>query len=285
MTRDIPILFSAPMVQAILEGRKTQTRRLVQDVPDAPHVNCHPSHKQKHPAPYLDAYCSDKKTALNPRGMSDGWCWWQVDDRQCLPTFKVRWKPGDRLWIKETWADTNGEAGPMISYRAGGDRFLTDDSYPVDYSRYPGCTFTMWCSDLRRGEPGHSWRPSIHMPRWASRITLLVTDVRVQRVQDISEEDAIAEGMVWQDPTAEDLEWYAGYAEEHGFDPKASPMEGVWLAPGSRQGYGMTKAERDRPKWAPTARHAYRFTWEAINRPGSWDANPWVAAISFERVT
>lgn len=101
-----------------------------------------------------------------------------IDGKQ--PYFSCPWKNGDRLWVRETWADTNGESGPMISYRAGGDRFLINDSYPVDYSRYPGCNFTMWAGDLRRGEHGHSWRPSVHMPRWASRIILSVVNIWIE---------------------------------------------------------------------------------------------------------
>lgn len=177
--KERPILFSGEMVQAILDGRKTQTRRVVKLLCPFPVVSAHPT------------------------GNSDGWIF---HDRETTakwtaehyPSGGVKCPygvPGDRLWVRETWADTNGESGPMISYQAGGDRFLVDDSFPVDYSRYPGCQFTMWCGDLRRGAPGHSWRPSIHMPRWASRITLEVTGVRVERLQDIVPYDAIKEGF------------------------------------------------------------------------------------------
>ncbi|MGN6108316.1 MAG: hypothetical protein ACTHU0_24635, partial [Kofleriaceae bacterium] len=86
--------------------------------------------------------------------------------------------------------------GPMLSYRAGGDRFLVDESFPVDYSRYPGCQFSMWGGDLRRGTAGHRWRPARSMPRWATRIVLEITEVRVHQLRDITEEDARAQGMV-----------------------------------------------------------------------------------------
>jgi hypothetical protein len=107
-----------------------------------------------------------------------------VDGKQ--PYFSCPWKIGDQLWVRETWADTNGECGPMISYRANGDLFLISDSYPVDYSRYPGCNFTMWAGDLRRGEHGHSWRPAVHMPRWASRITMTVASVRFEKKSPVA---------------------------------------------------------------------------------------------------
>lgn len=176
--KERPILFSGEMVRAILNGRKTQTRRAVK----SPYSSDGPFQWVSTPEGFYG--CLDLS--------GDGF---DVDGKPQV--FACPYGvPGDRLWVRETWADTNGESGPMISYKAGGDRFLIDDSSPVDYSRYPGCQFTMWCGDLRRGAPGHSWRPSIHMPRWASRITLEVTDVRVQRLQDISEEDAEAEGAI-----------------------------------------------------------------------------------------
>jgi len=108
--------------------------------------------------------------------------------------------PGDRLWVKETWADVNSEYGPAICYKADGSLQSWRDFSKVfgpdegagpsmDYETYPGNYF-MWWEDLLMGHPGHGWRPSVHMPRWASRITLEVVNVRVMRVQDITEEDA-----------------------------------------------------------------------------------------------
>jgi hypothetical protein len=132
--KERPILFSGPMVRAILEGRKTQTRRI---------VRC-------------------------PFGQQ-----------------------GDRLWVRETWAldAYTGDMQFCIKYRAGGDyvteRNGSDEWVPV-YQRYiDGCALDNWSR----------WRPSIHMPRWASRLTLEVTGVMVERLQDISEDDAKAEGV------------------------------------------------------------------------------------------
>lgn len=184
--KEIGLIFKAEMVQAILAGRKTQTRRL-----------------------------------------------------------KFNGKPGDLIWVRESWADTNGESGPMISYKAGGDRFLSDDAWPIEYERYPGGLFATWSADLRRGEDGR-WRPSIFMPRWASRITLEVVEVREQRLQDISTGDCRDEGV-----TVEDCLKYAFQQDEEG---------------------------------APY-RLAFRGLWDKINgKRASFESNPTVKAVTFRRV-
>jgi hypothetical protein len=146
------ILFSAPMVRAILEGRKTQTRRVC-------------------PESWLR--CLDPDDA---------------DERQQALTMCPYGQPGDRLWVRETWgAVWPGEfPRPLreckIEYRA---------DLP------PGCTDRPggWPAEERDDAECPKWRPSLHMPRWASRILLEVTEVRVERLQDISEDDARAEGV------------------------------------------------------------------------------------------
>jgi len=150
--KERPILFSGPMVLAILDGHKTQTRRVVKPQPPADHPFPQPC-------------------------VNDGY-WWNDskddhDDVSFWPTYSTCLpcpcgKPGDRLWVRETWcnypmAGHDGAAG--LCYRA------TNGSVP----------------------PG-SWKPSIHMPRWASRITLEITGVRVERLNEISRGDAMAEG-------------------------------------------------------------------------------------------
>ena len=159
--KERPILFSAPMVRAILAGTKTQTRRLVnQEAPD-------------------DA---------------DGCCWidiegvhqfaWVIGEDQDIHPSAAQFRcpygqPGDRLWVREThapqadcwgawerWSRGDGGVGPIIHYKASDEQAWVD-----------------------------RWRPSIHMPRWASRITLEVTAVRVERLKDISAADCLAEGI------------------------------------------------------------------------------------------
>lgn len=226
------IIFSTPMVQALLAGRKTQTRRII-----------------KKPAA-LDALAVFGPTMLLQPGCAD-----------LLP-----FAPGDRLWVREAWSHTGEGVWTIADARMRGRGRVI---YRAEHeeAKAPGPRV-----DAR-------WWPSIHMPREFSRLTLLVTEVRAQRLQGISEEDAIAEGMLWQEPTEADRQWARDYAEENGGD---ASIDGVWLAPGTRQGWGMTKAERDRPQWGPTAAFAFRCTWESLHGPGSWEANPWVCVIHFE---
>lgn len=181
---DKPIIFSGPMVKSILDGRKTQTRRVLKNVPEPPAMDNVVHKDPKHSAPYLDSYCSQRPTLSNPRGMSHNWCWWTRDDR-CCPQFKVRFAPGDLLWVRESWRVHDWATDlATIFYAANEGQGYTAMSaqFPVDGKKRIAPT------------PG-KWRPSIHMPRWASRITLEVTAVKVERLQEISEEDILSEGV------------------------------------------------------------------------------------------
>jgi len=197
---DRPILFSAPMVRALLAGTKTQTRRAVK------------------PQPWIlagELLCW-KDDALTPEEMA----------QRC-----PHGQPGDRLWVRETWTT---------------HAFL-DDTPPRDLTTRS----LHYQADgvIKTGK----LRPSIHMPRWASRITLEVTGVRVERLQGISEADAQAEGLHYHD----------GRGIGHS---------------GWREGHGVGFVY-------DTAREAYADLWRSINGPGSWKANPWVWCVSFKRVT
>lgn len=158
-------------------------------------------------------------------------------------------QPGDRLWVRETWQHSNSPNGPWqdgcsIFYRAD---YLNDPLGP----------------DLERSADGirRRWIPSIHMPRAASRITLEITGVRVERLQEISREDAIAEGTDWKTcPTHQTL----------------ASMEAQHMA----RKIGLAahyEAEIDYIG-------GYRALWESINGPGSWAANPWVWVFEFRRL-
>jgi hypothetical protein len=163
--RERPMLMSAPMVRAILAGRKTQTRRVVKDAPDGA-VR----------AEMLPQVGPDERVHFPYRVG-----FFSADGLRGLGTVRCPYgQPGDGLWVKETWANATDAVGTKFSdpvlYRAD---FVGDDG-------------SAW---WRRGALfGGNWRPSIFMPRWASRLTLEVTSIRVERVQDISEEDARAEG-------------------------------------------------------------------------------------------
>lgn len=218
--KEHPILFSGPMVRALLAGTKTQTRRMVKPV--------------KHPD--LGNVYDPGVLAREPQ---------HVIERAC-----PYGQPGDRLWVKETWrtaksldAKSPATIGEMcidagyrtpwapLAYEADGHR----------NSEWRG--FEMGCD----AEPGKT-RVSIHMPRWASRITLEITAVRVERLQDISEADCRAEGL-YQDTA------------------------GRWTT--------YSASEQDREHLSPV--EAYRELWEQINGPGSWDANPWVWMVEFRK--
>jgi hypothetical protein len=157
-----PILFSTDMVRAILDGRKTQTRRVVKFL----HTGFHGLTGQ------VMAHQEYKACYSMPKGGFVFWssaCGQAYSDRAYRDDtggYKCPYgAPGDLLWVRETW----GGAG-TIYYKASGD--MPD-----------------WLA-----KAGYKWRPSIFMPRWASRITLRITDVRVERLEEITEEDAIAEG-------------------------------------------------------------------------------------------
>lgn len=149
MTKDKPILMSGPMVRAILEGRKTQTRRLCK---------------------------------LNAAGrVSLGGRNWHTDDPEAVHACPFG-QPGDRLWVRETWG---------VDCCVG-----LKDRDCIDLAHAACVVYRATDETPDNGQSwARRWRPSIHMPRWASRITLEVVSVRVERVQDISEEDAIAEGL------------------------------------------------------------------------------------------
>lgn len=156
--KERPIIFNSEMVRAILYGRKTQTRRIVKPQPIGIPDGA-----------YCDPYNKN----------CEHFTFWTKDNKMCLPLGNVKikgketahWKcpyghPGDRLWVRETFStSTKGWI-----YKADGH-------------------------DLSRALSTR-WKPSIHMPRWASRITLEITNVRVERLQNISEEDARAEGWI-----------------------------------------------------------------------------------------
>lgn len=147
-----PILFSAPMVRALLDGRKTQTRRVVKVPATTPKPSLHN--------------------------------WQIVDSGQVLKVGECPYgKPGDLLWVREKWSVAKSIEGAVLATR---------DQQWVAYAedvRLPAGRDYSWAI-----ESGSRWRPSIHMPRWASRLTLEITGVRVQRLQDIRNDDAVAEG-------------------------------------------------------------------------------------------
>jgi hypothetical protein len=211
--KERPILFSAPMIRAILDGRKSQTRRAVKPQPEL--------------AQLLTA---------------SGWSAWH--NERGRPLRYPYGQPGDRLWAREAWCGREGHA----LHGCTGTYFYRADG---EHQQGKQVGFTYMLRERR-------WRPSIYMPRWASRITLEVTGVRVERLQAISEADAIAEGIRLQPFHPDD-----GWPLSQGF---------TW------------REEDGRCALFPSACDAYRDLWESINGPGSWDANPFVWVVEFRRV-
>lgn len=183
---DRPVIFSAPMVRALLEGRKSQTRRILK--------------------PYNGPSGEGVVIVHEP------WC---EGMRREIARFKPPYAFGDRLWVREAFSTDRVGAGDVF-YRADG----------WDYGREGG------------------WKPSIHMPRRFSRLTLIVTDVRVERVQEITNADALAEGA----------------------------LEATGL-PGEAGMIGAMAGDQ--------ARQAFELLWNHLHGPEAWQANPWVVAVRF----
>jgi hypothetical protein len=174
-----PILFTGEMVRAILDGRKTMTRRVVKPQPSNPGGLWQGQNPPKSP---------NCETPL-------GHFVFLGRDYYC-----PHGQPGMTLWVRETWAAVHLCIDPETGY--------ADDwhgSHDIPPGNGGGYWTPMYAADdhpSHYDDRGWQWRPSTHMPRWASRITLEITGVRVERVQEISEEDAIAEGMTMIGPTA-----------------------------------------------------------------------------------
>lgn len=213
---DKPILFSAPMVRAILRGDKTMTRREIK-------------------LPTKGEYVRPDMGGWAPSTIGGGGAFRFAKDGSRIPASKevviwnqttgtclaMKYRGGDRLWVRETWFPMEAQNGQR------------NYGYAADFTG--------------EGRPNCNYKPSIHMPRTASRITLEVTAVKIERLQDISEDDAKAEGVEcdsdgWRD-------------------------------------YMMPNTQ-----CRPTAKDSFETLWESINGPGSWEVNPWVAAYSFKRI-
>ena len=224
--KERPILFSAPMVRAILEGRKTVTRRVVK------------------PQPYIANVADDGMRYWNVSGAVGGRIRLEPDFLASCPYGQ----PGDRLWVRESFWKNEDGFKPTLLLGAKATQQVEYDASLNDLDR----------EELRQFQ--YKRKPSIHMPRWASRITLEVTGMRVERLQDISEEDALAEGL-------HRIEIGSGYLDRY------AATAASWQEAVEQQ---VTTYE--------DPRNAFRDLWESINGAGSWNANPWVWAVEFKRI-
>ncbi|QCZ30198.1 hypothetical protein [Leclercia adecarboxylata] len=223
MSKDYPVFFNDEMVRAILDGRKSQTRRLIK--------------------------LSHERGMLNPvvRGRNG-----EASSVTCrlAPSLCPYGQPGDRLWVRETWALLGNEDGCCVDWHDNlckGDERSAARVYRASCERHPG-DYGLWSIPDDADWKPHTenqkfdgaWRPSIHMPRWACRILLEITNVRVERLNDISEADAQAEGVT---PSTHQI----------------TPPEAVY-----RVGFGDI--------------------WRSIYGEESWEGNPWVWVVEFKRV-
>lgn len=225
--KERPILFSGAMVRAILDGNKTQTRRVVKPQPPISTVSIGTYH---HPDPRPHFWACDGGSLLD-------WA------KPC-----PYGQPGDRLYVREAWQHANHPLGP---YQAGVPVF-----YRADYMDDPHGAD----GELSPEGKYRTWRPSIHMPRSASRITLEITGVRVERLQAMSVHDMCQEGIgaLLEDPDSVPGRAFsqAEHAAIAGFPGKHIPEINGFAA-----------------------------LWDSLNGAGAWDANPWVWAVEFKKVT
>lgn len=233
--KEKPINFSAEMARAVREGRKTQTMRVMKPQPTGLPTGAYCD-------PYNGDYSaftfwtSENKMLNGQTGSVKETCHW-----------KSPYQPGDRLWVREPWAAV---------------RFLTDpetghvDEVCGSHDIPPDSENNFWtpvykadpCHEESIEDRGFVFRPSVHMPRWASRITLEVDEVSVMRVQDITEEQAKAEGVIYPWPNA---------------PFKEAPL---------------------RDKSLTIHQIGFAALWDSICGPGAWDRNDWCWKIKFRRI-
>lgn len=213
------MIFNGEMVRAILDGRKTQTRRIIKDCT----VGRDPISKFiQIGKKFIGCYPEDVPELI----------------RECCP-YGV---PGDRIWVRETFQGPLFDFEQMEAYQEDSSKFKKPEFCVYKADGKPAPEFFDADDNLHCG-----WRPSIHMPRWASRITLEITGVRVEQLKSISQEDAQAEGM-------ELTGWRPTYSD---------PDSGGEV-------------------WTPYDNFAQ--LWESIYGEESWKANPWVWVIEFKVV-
>lgn len=255
--KEKPILFSSPMIRAILDGKKSMTRRVIK------------------PQPPSASSLEDYKAEFSVAGHDYKCTYGQV---------------GTAVWVKEAhylygYWEKNGLT------KTGKQRWRFNYEW-LQGVKYPDNPPQRICRE--KNQRGWFKRSSLFMPRWASRITLEITGIRVQRVQEISEEDAIAEGCEAEQPKI----WWQGYREWELGDGRRELMH--QQAIGDKPPDWMIEPHRmqDRPDLLWSAKRGFSILWDSINRkrkidygtnlktvyPYSWIANPWCWCISFKRI-
>ncbi|WP_306043604.1 hypothetical protein [Mameliella sp. MMSF_3455] len=225
---DKPILFSGPMVRALLDGRKTQTRRVAK-------ITAVMGDKVGITSP------NESLIELEPGEFHKGIFHYESVDALSGPC-RLPYAIGDRLWVREAWR-TSRHYDDLKPSEMGGEE-------PVQYIADGAVYAHAGSVDDLSGRA----RPSMFMPRWASRLTLIVTDVRVQRVQEISNEDAKAEGCKGDLSRIRQMDLF-----------------------------GASEDDREMMRLM-TCGWQFRDLWDGLNarRGYGWDVNPWVAAYTFK---
>ncbi|EIX9586855.1 TPA: hypothetical protein MAR76_002862 [Klebsiella pneumoniae] len=254
------MIFNGEMTRAILDGRKTQTRREVKLNLDIASLattydwatSLAANHYQGLTEEQIQQKAESLRGVIHPVILGNG---------QMVSIICPHGKPGDRIWVRETWAILGNEDGCCIDWEeklCKADERSAARIYRASCEQKPG-NYGLWSIPDDADWKPHTkdyqyegaWRPSIHMPRWASRILLEITGVRVERLNAISEEDVDAEGFAGDYPTSVFPNLFPG-------EPKD------WSHLSMRDCYGVL--------------------WESIYGEGSWKANPWVWVIEFKRV-
>lgn len=245
--REKGLIFNSEMVRAILDGRKTQTRRIMAPQP-----------------------ADDIERGIFPNPEVIGWKSSRRHKHGSTTAHFCHYgKPGDRIWVRETWGVVShafSDDGLMIDWVP--DRPATaihempfGNGYYSGYAIYAADGDFTWGDDDGYEDGRSCWKPSIHMPRAASRILLEITDVRVERLNAISPEDAESEGLERTN--------FTGFGDEPGLP--SYPEPDVYFDPLKKQ-------------WKEYPPEAFAGLWESIYGEGSWQANPWVWVIKFKRV-
>lgn len=245
--KERPIIFSGEMVKAILDGKKTMTRRVVKSDFINHYKHAHIIRQSTDKKREGKAYFYD--TPVGSMVLSS-----QLANNHYG-------KVGDRLWVRETWAPVNSCGESALAYKADNEiiclseneEFL-DEYGTLNYTdpRLAKYAFADWADDLVNGVEG-AWKSPITMPRWASRILLEITDIRVERLNDISEADAVKEGL------------------------RILPASGRYVVSPGDQHFGGASHD---------AVEVFSWLWDSLNTKKGypWSSNPWVWVVEFKVV-
>ncbi len=232
-----PILFNTDMVKAILDCKKTCTRRVINPQP----VCYGPNLKYKHDHDKTDVFLSAEKGILQCRRCGN-YPEYSGERSNKANYWKPPYRTGDILYVRETWCDTTKDLNDDSDLEVGECRYI----FKVDDNGHRQPVIEI---DVKR------WRPSIHMPKEAARIFLEVIDVRVERLQEITEDEAIKEGIRQYTKDGEVFKYAAGEYQYKWSEMPRNPIE------------------------------AFKKLWNSCyNWPKCWTYNPWVWVIEFKRV-